>query len=212
MSNIKMIGIFPRSIAFAAILTGILLFSCGDLFVWNGDPDPPINVLTAKDSLAVRAILDANGLYDKEVRDVINLQSSMVGTINLDSLAITKFVFTNAIDTFIHGLSINIFDSPIDTLIIMDTIHIDFSIGINRTNLRSIPDNVSLFKGNMYMYLGNNQIQYISPEIMKCDIGFFDIQNNRLCSVPDSLSNWIMSKRPNSKNWQSTQRCSVSMN
>ncbi len=210
MFNIKMIGNFPRSIAFAAILTGILLFSCGDLFIWNGDPDPPINVLNAKDSLAVRAILDANGLYDKKVRDVINLQNSMVGTINLDSLSITKFVFTDALGTFIHGISINISNSPIDTLIIMDTIHINITLGITRSKLKSITNYVTLFKGSLYLYLSYNEITFISPEIMKCNVGYINVEYNRLCSVSDSLNTWIIKNSRNSQ-WQSTQRCNVSM-
>jgi hypothetical protein len=194
-----------------AVLMATLSLRCTDLLVWDGDPEPTVNVLSAEDSTAVRAILDANGLHDIGVREVISLQNSSVGGIKVDSLDITEFVFTNALDAFVGGFSVDIIACPVETLIIRDTIHINLTIGIGGTNLRAIPDNISLFKGSMYMYLANNRIQYISPAIMQCDIGFFDIQSNRLCSVPDTIINWILSKRPNTKYWQTTQNCELTL-
>lgn len=206
MDKLKMPGRFRYSLLLCISIFILINLRC-DLLVWDGDPPPQINVLTTRDSTAVRALLDANGLQDVGVRDVINLQDSRVGTINFNTIGITSFVFTSALDTFTSGFRVNVIDCPVETLLVLDTIHIDLTIGIARTNLREIPDNISLFKGYLYLYLPDNQIRYISPEIMQCDIGFIDISNNRLCTVSDSLNYWILSKRPNTQNWQSTQKC-----
>lgn len=88
-------------------LTRIVLFASAFVFLscefnpfpFGGDIPPTPNVLSAKDSLAVRAILDANGLDTVKVRDVIDLQNSSVGIISLDSLGLTRFVLTNAFDS-----------------------------------------------------------------------------------------------------------------
>ena len=114
----NILKIKPCFTLLTAIFIALVSLKCSDLLVWNGDPGPEVNMLTERDSTAVRALLDANGLQDVEVREVISLQSSRVGGITLDSLAITSFVFTNALNTFVHGFSVNIIDCPVETLII----------------------------------------------------------------------------------------------
>jgi Leucine-rich repeat (LRR) protein len=189
------------------LFVGITSINC-DLLVWNGSPTPDPNILQKKDSLAVRAILDANGLYDKKVRDVIDLQNSMIGTIMLDSLKLTRFILTNDFDSLGYGsgFEIYILNSSIDTLIISDTIHINLAIGVTRTNLKSIPDNISLLKGNLTLRLPENELEFLPSEIMKCNVSYIDVQYNSLCSVSDTLNNWII-KNSRNPDWKSTQTC-----
>jgi hypothetical protein len=190
---------------FALLFVGIASISC-DLLVWNGNPTPNPNVLQKKDSLAVRAILDANGLYDKKVRNVIVLQNNMVGTVTLDSLAITRFVITNTFDSIGTGFRINISNSAIETLIIADTIHHDLSIAIYNNRLKYISDRILLLKGDLTLRLPENELEFLPSEIMKCNVSYIDVQYNSLCSISDTLNNWII-KNSRNPDWKSTQTC-----
>lgn len=180
-----------------------LFFSCGlNPFPFGGDIPPTPNVLSKKDSLAVRAILDANGLDTVKVKDVIELQNSSVGIISLDSLGLTRFVLTNAFDSLKGGISLNISYSQIDTLIILDTIHQNLTIRIYYTKLQSIPEHIALLTGNIDLYLPNDNLQYISPEILKCNVDYINVRYNHLISVPDSIAALLTSK---DGSWQSYQ-------
>jgi hypothetical protein len=183
----------------------LLLVNC-EILTGSGDSPPPKNELSVKDSTAVRAILDANGLYNTNVREVIVLQRSLIGTINFKDFSINRFIISNAFDSMGPEISINIFNCPIDTIIIVDTIHINLAIGMNQTKLKSIPDNVSLLKGSLFLYFSNNEIEYIPVQIMNCKISYIDVQYNSLCSISDTMNNWII-KNSRNPDWKATQKC-----
>jgi|GEM_PF-3445449 hypothetical protein len=187
------------------ILIAVFLIGC-DILTNGGNEPPPKNDLSTKDSLAVRAILDTNGLNNVKVRKVISLANSRVGVISLDSVVLKKFIFTSSFDSLGGGTTLNIFNSQLDSIIILDTLNLQLTLQISNTTLRSIPNNISMLKGPISFYLPNNKIQYISFEIMKCNVRYIDVQYNALCSVSDSLNSWIIANSRNSS-WRSTQNC-----
>jgi Leucine-rich repeat (LRR) protein len=194
-----------KKTAVLLLLLGLISFSC-NLLVWNGDPPPIENVLQKKDSLAVRAILDQNGLYSTKVLDVINLQNNIVGSIMIKSLPLTRLVLTRSIDSLLNGFRINVINCTVDTLVIVDEISNDLGLGMNNTNIRSIPASVALLKGNLYLYFSQNKISSLPNEIMKCKIGYINLQYNRLCSVSDTFNSWII-ENSRDPDWKVTQMC-----
>jgi hypothetical protein len=191
--------------AIALLLLGLIFIQC-KFALWDDSPPPQPNSLMPQDSIAVRAILDANGLNKTKVRDVISLQNSMVGSINFNSLMLNKIIITNSFNTFNYGFSLNINNCPIETIEVVDTIIINIAIAMKFTKLKSIPNNISLFQGKLWLYLNNNEIKYMPSEIMNCNVFYIDVQNNELCSVPDTLNKWII-KNSRDSYWQTTQRC-----
>lgn len=187
------------------ILISLFVYGC-DLLTFGGDPTPPLNELSVRDSLAVRAILDTNGLKNIKVKDVISLQDSKVGVINLDSVPLTKFIFTSAFDSLDGGITLNIFNNQLDSMDILDTINSELIIQISNTSLKNIPDNISLLKGRLFLYLADNKLKDISSEIFKCQVSYIDVQYNDLCSVSDTLNNWII-KNSRNNDWKLSQTC-----
>jgi len=200
------IGHFSHKIAVFLIFILGLIFSC-NILANGGNEPPPKNDLSTKDSLAVRAILDTNGLKNVKVRNVIYLYNSLVQSISIDSLKTAKFIFPSQCDSFSGSIGIKISNSSIDTIIFHDSIHIPLSISISHTKLRSIPDQISLLKGTLDLNFAFNQLYFISPQIMNCRVNFVNINNNNLCSLSDSLKNWLIQKSYGDSTWLKTQNC-----
>jgi len=188
--------------------TGILF--AGLLFVfcnlYDDSPTSPPNILKAKDSLAVRSILDANGLTAMKVREVIYLENSMVKQINLDSILLRKFVFCKYFDSLIARPGLNLINNDIDTLLFPDIIFKTIGINLDHNKLKEIPGDIDHLKGNIALYINFNQIASISPNIMKCQISYINVNFNNLCNIPDSISQWIINHCRDSV-WRSTQKC-----
>ena len=194
------IFLYARLVCFTMLFTHCVEM---DLFY---DSDYFTEELNAKDSIAVRAILDVNGLTGKNVRDVIEIDYGMARKMRLDSFALTRFVITKAFDSCEQDFKISITNSVLETLTIIDTVHINLMLDIHSTKLKNIPDQISLLKGRLGLYLSDNQLNFISPEIMKCSIRDIDVRNNELCSLPDSLAGWI-DKESSQNGWRSAQTC-----
>ncbi len=188
------------------LLAELLCTGCDGFDGYSSDTYTYMNKLSIKDSLAIRAILDTNGLRNKKVEDVIDLQCDIVVMMTLDSVPLSKFIFTSVFDSLHNSFQISISNSPIESLVILDTIHIGLAIDVYNTKLKNIPEQISLLKGRLELYLPNNEVSSISPEIMKCTVYSFIIKSNSLCSVPDSLNEWIILKTHDA-NWQHTQTC-----
>lgn len=195
----KQIGLFTL------IITGILFFTCR-FFMETNDTPPLPNVLDKKDSLAVRGILDANGLDTVKVRDVIVLEHSNIVNLDLRSLSLNNFIFCSFFDSLLSRPPLDLMNNEIDTLIFKDTIKSDLAISLENNKIKTIPYEIGKLTGTIALYLNYNQINYISPNIMSCNVSFINIKYNRLCSVPDSLAKWI-SRVGLDSTWQSTQTC-----
>lgn len=173
----------------------------------NAYDGPPINVLSKKDSLAVRAILDANGLDTVKVMDVIELQYPFILHINLDSVPLQTFIFCKYFDSLESGLELNLIHNNVDTLIFPETLHRGLSINLVYTKVRAIPDGIANLRGAVSLNFDNNEISSISPNIMQCDIYSLGPPNyNKLCNIPDSISQWI-TKTCRDSTWRTKQTC-----
>jgi hypothetical protein len=165
--------------------------------------------LSPRDSAAVRAILAANGLKDRAVGDFVSAENRAAVKLTIDTLHATRLVLTKALDSCVSGFQLIVKNGDVETLSIADTIHLaGFSLQINHTKLREIPNQISLIKSRIGFYLSNNQLVSISPEIIKCSVGGINVRYNALCSLPDSMKTWI-TKNDFFKNagWESTQQC-----
>jgi hypothetical protein len=181
----------------------VLFVSCN---LYDDSPTSPPNILNTKDSIAVRAILDANGLDTMKVRNVIFLKNSYIGEINLKSQSLNKFIFSRYLDSLVVSPSLNLQYNNIDTLIVPDSIQFGASVRLEYNKLRQIPDEIGKIKGNIAFYLINNQLTKISPNIMNCKVSYINVIYNNLCNTPDSISQWI-TKNCRDSTWKSTQTC-----
>jgi hypothetical protein len=196
----------PLAIYISICALGMLFLHCSDDVIYGKDDEGYSEDLNAKDSAAIRAILDANGLQNKQVRDGIDLVAGFARKLTLDSFPLRRFVLPKALDSCISNFELIIKNSPVETLSIIDTIHQNLAITLHYTKLKSIPDCISLLQGRFGLYLSNNDITSISPKTMKCNVREIDVTYNTLCSIPDSLKTWI-DQQSYTGNWQTTQKC-----
>jgi hypothetical protein len=174
----------------------------------NNNSDSVENVLSSQDSIAVRGILDANGLDTVKVRDVITLQNSAVVELHFSSsLHLNKFVFSKYLNDLLNNSQgIGLMNNTIDTLIFEDTIYKDLSIRLDFNKLKTIPDDIVKLMGNFTIYLDYNQLTSISPNIMNCNVSYVNVDSNYLCNVSDTMKQWLNTKS-GSTAWQSRQTC-----
>jgi hypothetical protein len=198
-------------LSIAAVLVGGLLWGgCSDSSnsseIYGGYDNEDWNVLQEQDSIAVRAILDANGLQKTEVIQAVLLENSEVTEIDLKSMSLSKFVFCKYIDSLLTDPKLNLIHNNIDTLLFPDTIAKNLQIMLDDNKLKTIPDGMGHLKGNVKLFVGFNEIQSLAPDIMNCSISYIYLNENKLCSPPDSILEWIKKINP-STFWQSTQTC-----
>ncbi len=196
------------SVTWAVLVLSALFLSCDLQGLWfgsNPSDGPPINMLSKGDSLAVRAILDENGLDTVKVRDVIVLANSEVAEINLKSRSLVKFVFSK----YLNSLSIptlELQNNNIDSLIFTDTIFYAGTIRLDSNKLQRIPDEIGKLKSAIGLLFDANYISSISPNIMECSVAYINVNFNLLCNIPDSISQWI-TKTCRDSTWRTTQTC-----
>jgi len=195
------------------ILIGILCVGC-DLVRYTGEEPPYPNKLSTKDSLAVRAILDANGLDTVKVHDIVSFfeNSNYIASIRLSSFSLKRFVFSKYFDSLALPLSyLGLQNNQIDTLIIHDSINSSsansyFTIYLQHNNLRVIPNDIKNIKNTLELYLDYNQIRTLSDSIVHCNISYIHVDYNSLCNIPDSIAQWI-TKNCRDSTWKTTQTC-----
>ncbi len=203
--RLKKISLLPGIIVTLFAIAGMLFSGCDEINVDNGSNEW-LDELLAKDSAAIRAILDSNGMQGKNVRNVIELQNGMAVKLILDSITGKRFTITSAFDSCVDYFELIIRNSPLETLAIADSVHIPLTLSINRTKLPRISDDFSRLKGRLTLFLSDNELYDISPAIMQCDVRDINVDSNKLCGLPDSLKNWINSKSLGSA-WRNTQKC-----
>jgi hypothetical protein len=172
----------------------------------NNNSDSVENVLSSRDSIAVREILDANGLDTVDVMAVISLRNSSVVNIHFSFMQLNKFVFSKYFDSLNTSPGVDLMNNAIDTLIFEDTLNKDWSISLNYNKLKTIPDDIVKLKGNISIYLDYNQLISISPNIMNCNVSYVNVDSNYLCNVSDTMKQWLNTKSFSTA-WQSRQTC-----
>jgi hypothetical protein len=198
------------SAALAALVLCVFFLSCDLRGLWfgsNPEDGPPLYVLSKKDSLAIRAILNTNGLDSLGVYNVIDWYSNWRLRIKLGPGSIPKFVFSKYFDSLESGTELNAIDDNIDTLIFPDTIHNGLSINLAYNKISAIPDGIANLRGAIDLNFDNNEISSVSPNIMQCNVSVMQpFNNNKLCNIPDSISQWI-TKACRDSTWQTKQTC-----
>jgi len=79
---------------------------------------------------------------------------------------------------------------------------------LNNNQLPSLPAEIGNLTALDVMYLGNNQLTSLPPEIIQLDLIIL-LDDNRLCSVPDSIAIWIDENYASwaTANWREVQNC-----
>jgi hypothetical protein len=166
------------------------------------------NPLSATDSIAVRAILDVNGLDTVNVRNVVSIKNSFVTEINLDNRSLKKFIFCKYFDSFsvYSNPDIILRNNNLDTLIFADSIQSDMGIRLEYNNVKSIPDDINKLCGEFSLYVTFNSLSSISENIMHCNVYYINVDSNYLCNVSDTMKQWLNTKTWSTA-WQARQKC-----
>jgi hypothetical protein len=200
------IKIIRGAIIICSCIIGMISLHCDNGILYEDDGEDYSDYLDAKDSVAVRSILDANGLPNKPVRDVVEISFGMVWSITIDSFPFTRFVLPKALDSCSYNIEIIIRNSPVETLSVVDSIRQSLVLSLHYTKLQSIPDCISLLRGPLVLNLWSNEITSISPQVLNCYVLAANFRSNNLCSIPDSIKTWVAKKCGDDK-WQLTQNC-----
>jgi hypothetical protein len=190
----------------------IEFFNINCLSLINNDDEPYTVSLLPKDSSAVWHILNDNGF------DSINVYAFVSGSlvysggisylygINLNSQSLKKFIFSKYFDSLSNGISLNLMNNTIDTLIFTDSIYHSLDIRLDYNILKNIPDDIVKLKSNIALDISHNQLTSISSNIMNCNVESIYVDSNYLCNVSDTMKQWLNTKS-GSTAWQSRQTC-----
>lgn len=74
-------------------------------------------------------------------------------------------------------------------------------------NISSIPSEISSMKGVDYIALNYNILDSIPTELSNLNLNVFNVNNNKLCAVSPSISDWITRSNHGSSSWKETQDC-----
>ncbi len=174
------------------------------------EPDKTLSPLKEQDSLAVRAILDSNGLkdidlsnYDDRERVLRQIDSSIYGlmldTLNIKSVKFVKeFKLLENLEeiTFTNNLIRNVYIE--DTITFTKTLIMDLSFNV----LDSFPEQLLKINNIEALYMYNNNIAYLPIEIMNKPYAQFYIRHNKLTNVPDTLKTWLSQYDPDWEKYQ----------
>jgi hypothetical protein len=206
---------FPVIVSIAIINLANYNCSITDIFKpGDGGGDGYKKAINPKDSIAIRAILNLNGLDSVKIKNVVVLSNvyinsidySILTQINFDSLSLNKFIFSKYFDSLSVSPVLTLRNNNIDTLIFPDTIITDIGISLEYNHLRSLSKDVDKMIGSLSLNLNFNELTLVNQAIMHCKISYLNINYNQLCSVPDSIAQWITLNCRDST-WRSTQTC-----
>lgn len=201
----KELGSIMKAINFLILsaLT-ITIIGCDLLFGSNPEEPLPRNILRRQDSVAVRHLLDTNGLDSVKVMDVIDLKYSTVLSINLDSMGLKSFILDRWFDSIASAPGISLQYNSIDTLIFADSLVNWVGLSLGRNLLREVPPTISLLRGPVAIDVSYNQLVSMPLSIMGCNIKSLNFRYNNLCSIPDTMSKWLTQV---DAAWRSYQTC-----
>jgi len=179
----------------------------------------------ACDSVTVRAILDSNGLNDLLVVYVSDSLNGRIISLDFTSRNLTTLIPEIGKLSALSGLNLrsnqisslpneignltsliglvldnnNLTELPIEigNLTALKTLHL-----VNN-QLKSLPSEIGKLTALKNLFLQNNELTSLPTGIIQLDI-FINIYNNRLCSLPDSIANWIDMHIIG--NWRETQK------
>jgi Leucine-rich repeat (LRR) protein len=188
------------------LLCALVLLTC------EMGPEPnnlyPYGPLDIGDSLAVRAILDSNGLNNIPVRKVlVSFAQERIRILTIDSFGLKSFIFTKDFNKLDSLYSIELNFNPITQIAVPDTIQFKLhcDIGLMYNTLTSFPVELLKVKGDVNIFLENNSITTLPIEVIHAGPPNFFFEHNKICSLTDSaVIKWLDTTYGN---WKSSQDC-----
>lgn len=141
------------------------------------------------DSLAVRAILDSNGLNDIPVNSVADSSGGRIVILHLDSNSLT------AIPSEIGNLTslqyLYLFDNSLSSLPAeIENLTYLMQLDIDRNNLDSIPSKIGNLSNLTYLGLSNNNLASLPLEIGNLtELEKLYLDSNSLTNIPTEIGN-----------------------
>ncbi len=93
----------------------------------------------------------------------------------------------------------NEFDEFPDQLLKMKNL---WYLHLRGNELTTVPSNITMLSSLRELYLKNNNLQSLPESITTMELDYFEILDNRLCSLPASIDSWLKKKKPQYKDWQ----------
>ena len=197
----------------AMVVTALTIVNCGSGSTSTGGP-----VLTTygKDSLAVRNILDANGLHSIEVGGALSPLDSVgtrIGELNLQGKNLTVIpqdigqlaaltalrLDSNAIMSLPPEIgnctSLKFFSIAKNKLTGLPAeigkLKSLTNLNVSQNSMTSLPSSIGGLQKLSSVRLDNNQLASLPDSIMQCPIGVLTVLNNKLCTISDALKAWL---------------------
>jgi Leucine-rich repeat (LRR) protein len=174
-------------------------------------PDKTLLPLNPQDSLAVRAILDSNGLsyinlgdYDDRKR-VLEQRESFIVKIQFDSFNLDRFRFISEFVVLDSLASLKLNNNNINNIQADDTITFKqlMIVDLSYNKLDSFPDQLLRVNNVEALYMDNNNLVSLPLEIMQKPYQLFTVKYNKLTNLPDTLKAWLSQYDPNWEKYQS---------
>ena len=168
--------------------------------------------IAKKDSLAMVALLEANGL-PAEVRKYSVLgtvkDSAKVRDIKISGMQLSKFIITKSIEQLDSLYNVVLESNGIGSFSVPDSIVTIHAIifQMNKNKLTAVTSDLMKINRVRYAYFYNNEIASLPENINHSGIELLGIVGNKLCQVPDSVANWLTTMNAD---WRLSQSCGPS--
>jgi hypothetical protein len=158
------------------------------------------------DSLAVRAILDSNGLYNTSVHSLsMPVTNGRIVQLALDELGLQQLPpeigKLNAL-TWLYLAHNQLTSLPAEIGQLTAMTHLSFF----DNQLISIPPEIGNLTALIWLELDMNQLTTLPPTILNISPSMSFFGFNRLCILPDSIELWL---DEHDRRWRETQDCSA---
>jgi len=176
----------------------------------------PVLTTYGKDSLAVRNILDANGLHSIEVGGALSPLDSVgtrIGELNLQGKNLTvipqdigQLASLTALRLDSNGItslppeignctSLKFFSIAKNKLTGLPAeigkLKSMTNLNVSQNSMTSLPSSIGGLQKLSSVRLDNNQLASLPDSIMHCPVGVLTVLNNKLCTISDALKAWL---------------------
>jgi Leucine-rich repeat (LRR) protein len=218
-----------KSIGRAALSLAVLIaVGCGG----KGSTNTPELTDHQKDSLAVRNILDANGLNSTGVFGAVAIPDDITGTrvgeldlqnknisvisddigqltalttLRLDSNAIASLppAIGNCVSLKLLSLAKNMLAGlPAE----IGKLHALTNLNVSQNSLAALPPSIGSLYNLHTLRLDNNQLAQLPDSIILCPMsGYLLVANNKLCAPDSAILQWLNTYAE--LDWKTSQRC-----
>ncbi len=163
------------------------------------ETDKTLSPLKERDSLAVRAILDSNGLedvdlssYDDREKVLWQRDSSIMG-LKLDTFNLEKFKFTKEFNSLDSLKNVKLNNNKLKSIFVDDTITFGYLtlMYLSNNELDSFPQQLLKLNNIESLDMRYNNLSNLPLGIMEKSYQTFSIRYNNLTDLPDTLKNWL---------------------